>query len=91
MSSGATVTLYHVCREGLAGGGATDHVMAGREAPMCTVTIIYNNENNSILRLYGHIVLMMVGCLCRCLVALRILREWHRLQTCSNGGTTTSN
>ena len=27
---------------------------------------------------------------CRCIVALHILRERHRLQICSNGGSTTS-
>ena len=30
---------------------------------------------------------IMMGCLCRCIVVLYILREWHMLQNCNNGGT----
>ena len=35
-------------------------------------------------------VTMMMGRSCHCIVALHILREWHRLQNWSNGSTTTS-
>ena len=35
-------------------------------------------------------MMMMMGSLCCCIVVLCILKEWHRLQKCSNGNTTTS-
>ena len=44
----------------------------------------------SVVGMTLHCRLTMMGSLPCCIIASRILKEWHRLQNCSNGGTTTS-
>ena len=53
---------------------------------LCTVFCV----SVGVMMMMMMMMIMMMGSLCRCILALRILRERHKLQDGSNSGTTTS-